>query len=185
MAEVERFRQLFSMPDLPDLPRFTGGLVGYFGYDTVRYVEPRLAHSQPKDELGTPDILLMASDEVAIFDNLSGTLMLVVHVDAEEPKGFEKANARLDELQKKLSEPAPVLPDAELKGEGIPEDAFSSSFGARHFFNQLIKLKTTLWQATPCRLSPPSGCLRHFTASPLNLISSACGVSTLPLICIS
>ena len=59
MAEVERFRQLFSMPDLPDLPRFTGGLVGYFGYDTVRYVEPRLAKSAPKDELGTPDILLM------------------------------------------------------------------------------------------------------------------------------
>ena len=88
MAEVERFRQLFSMPDLPDLPRFTGGLVGYFGYDTVRYVEPRLAESQPKDELGTPDILLMASDEVAIFDNLSGTLMLVVHVDAKQRDGL-------------------------------------------------------------------------------------------------
>ncbi|MGB2172771.1 MAG: anthranilate synthase component I, partial [Porticoccaceae bacterium] len=103
MAEVERFRQLFSMPDLPDLPRFTGGLVGYFGYDTVRYVEPKLAQSTPKDELGTPDILLMASDEVAIFDNLSGTLMLVVHVDAKQADALEQANARLDELQYKLT----------------------------------------------------------------------------------
>ena len=67
LAEVERFKSLFSMPDLPDLPRFTGGLVGYFGYDTVRYVESRLAKSMPKDQLGTPDVLLMASDEVAIF----------------------------------------------------------------------------------------------------------------------
>ena len=74
LAEVERFRKLFSMPELPELPRFTGGLVGYFGYDTVRFVESRLANSTPKDQLHTPDILLMASDEVAIFDNLSGTL---------------------------------------------------------------------------------------------------------------
>ena len=72
------------MPDLPDLPRFTGGLVGYFGYDTVRFVEPRLADSAPPMKLGTPDILLMASDEVAVFDNLSGTIMLVVHVDAKD-----------------------------------------------------------------------------------------------------
>ena len=85
LAEVERFRNLFSMPDLPDLPRFTGGLVGYFGYDTVRYVEPRLAKSAPPDQLGTPDVLLMASDEVAVFDNLSGTIMLVVHADAKDP----------------------------------------------------------------------------------------------------
>lgn len=81
LAEVEKFRRLFSIPSLPDLPRFTGGLVGYFGYDTVRYVEPRLAKTTPPDRLGTPDILLMASDEVVVFDNLSGTIMLVVHVD--------------------------------------------------------------------------------------------------------
>lgn len=169
LAEVERFRQLFSMPDLPDLPRFTGGLVGYFGYDTVRYVEPRLANSEPKDELGTPDILLMASDEVAIFDNLSGTLMLVVHVDAEEPKGFEKANARLDELKKKLSEPAPVLPDAELKGEGIPEDAFSSSFGREAFLQSVDKIKDYIMAGDAMQVVPSQRLSAPFPASPLNL----------------
>ena len=128
MAEVERFRQLFSMPDLPDLPRFTGGLVGYFGYDTVRYVEPRLAKSVPKDELGTPDILLMASDEVAIFDNLSGTLMLVVHVDAKQSGGLDQANARLDELQHKLTMPTPELPEAKSNAD-LSEASFTSSFG--------------------------------------------------------
>ena len=105
LAEVERFRALFSMPDLPDLPRFTGGLVGYFGYDTVRYVEPRLSKTSPPDQLGTPDILLMASDEVAIFDNLSGTIMLVVHVDAKNPNALAEAEARLDELEQKLHQP--------------------------------------------------------------------------------
>lgn len=98
------------MPDLPDLPRFTGGLVGYFGYDTVRYVESRLAKSMPKDQLGTPDVLLMASDEVAIFDNLSGTIMLVVHIDAKEAEALARAEARLDKLEEQLSQPIPDLP---------------------------------------------------------------------------
>ncbi len=61
LAEIEDFQQQFNMPERPDLPRFTGGLVGYFGYDTVRYIEPRLADSCPPDELGVPDILLMVS----------------------------------------------------------------------------------------------------------------------------
>ena len=137
MAEVERFRQLFSMPDLPDLPRFTGGLVGYFGYDTVRYVEPKLAKSTPTDELGTPDILLMASDEVAIFDNLSGTLMLVVHVDAEQEGGLEQANARLDELEHKLTMPAPELPDTNGNEMMIYRSRLlSQALGMRHLSNR-------------------------------------------------
>jgi anthranilate synthase component 1 len=133
LAEVERFRQLFSMPSLPELPRFTGGLVGYFGYDTVRFVEPKLAKSAPKDDLGAPDILLLASDEVAIFDNLSGTIMLVVHVDAAEPQAFAKAQARLDELEAKLARPAPQLPAMNLPEDGITEDAFVSSFGKQDY----------------------------------------------------
>ena len=116
LGEVEAFRQLFSMPNLPDLPRFTGGLVGYFGYDTVRYIEPRLAKSSPPDKLGTPDILLMASDEVAIFDNLSGTIMLVVHVDAQDPNSLTDAESRLDDLEAKLAQPQPVLPPMNMRG---------------------------------------------------------------------
>ena len=63
------------------LPRFNGGLVGYFGYDIIRYIEPKLAQCPNPDQLGTPDILLMVSDEVVVFDNLSGRLHVIVHVD--------------------------------------------------------------------------------------------------------
>ena len=172
MAEVERFRQLFSMPDLPDLPRFTGGLVGYFGYDTVRYVEPRLAKSQPKDELGTPDILLMASDEVAIFDNLSGTLMLVVHVDAKQAGGLEQANARLDELQKKLDKPAPQLPDASDAEDQLTEDDFKSSFGEQAFLKSVDKIKDYIMAGDAMQVVPSQRLSAPFTASPLNLYRS-------------
>jgi len=172
MAEVERFRQLFSMPDLPGLPRFTGGLVGYFGYDTVRYVEPRLAKSQPKDELGTPDILLMASDEVAIFDNLSGTLMLVVHVDAKQAGGLEQANARLDELQKKLDKPAPQLPDASDAEDQLTEDDFKSSFGEQAFLKSVDKIKDYIMAGDAMQVVPSQRLSAPFTASPLNLYRS-------------
>ena len=126
LGEVEKFRQLFSMPVLPDLPRFTGGLVGYFGYDTVRFVERRLADSAPRDELGTPDIMLMASDEVAVFDNLSGTIMLVVHVDAKDPESLQKAEARLDQLEQQLAKPVPDLPPMNMNGDGISEKDFET-----------------------------------------------------------
>lgn len=172
MAEVERFRQLFSMPDLPDLPRFTGGLVGYFGYDTVRYVEPRLAESQPKDELGTPDILLMASDEVAIFDNLSGTLMLVVHVDAKQSDGLDQANARLDELQQKLAMPAPKLEDKKGLGNDLSEDAFTSSFGQEAFLKSVDKIKDYIMAGDAMQVVPSQRLSAPFTASPINLYRS-------------
>ena len=169
MAEVERFRQLFSMPELPDLPRFTGGLVGYFGYDTVRYFEPRLAKSQPKYELASPDILLMASDEVAIFDNLSGTLMLVVHVDAGESDGLAKANARLDELQQKLAQPAPNIEEPKQQLQELSEDAFKSSFGEAQFLKAVDKIKDYIMAGDAMQVVPSQRLSAPFKAAPLNL----------------
>jgi anthranilate synthase component 1 len=74
LAFIETFQQRFSAPPVEGLPRFTGGLVGYFGYDTIRYVEKRLADTRKPDPIGTPDILLMVSEEMAVVDNLSGKL---------------------------------------------------------------------------------------------------------------
>ena len=100
-AEVERLRAEHSVPKLDGLPGFTGGLVGWFGFECIQYIEPRLAarrrHDKP-DELGTPDILLMLSEEVAVFDNLKGRLYLIVHADPREPQAWARANRRLDEL---------------------------------------------------------------------------------------
>jgi len=169
LAEVERFRRLFSMPELPDLPRFTGGLVGYFGYDTVRFVEARLAHSAPTDVLGTPDILLMASDEVAIFDNLSGTIMLVVHVDAKDPDSLAKAEARLDELEGKLALPKPDLPPMNMHGDGISEEEFVSSFGEREFKEAVDKIKDYVMAGDVMQVVPSQRLSAPFDAAPINL----------------
>jgi anthranilate synthase component 1 len=169
LAEVEKFRQLFSMPNLPDLPRFTGGLVGYFGYDTVRFVERRLAESSPPDELGTPDIMLMASDEVAVFDNLSGTIMLVVHVDAKDPESLLKAETRLDELEKQLAQPVPELPVMNLSADGISEKDFVSSFGEQEFKQSVDKIKDYVMAGDVMQVVPSQRLSAPFDASPINL----------------
>lgn len=92
------------------LPRFAGGWVGYFGYDCVRYFEPRLAGVNKPDPLGIPDILLMRSDALVVFDSLKATLTLVVHADADDPASQASARQRLDEIEARLSGPIPALP---------------------------------------------------------------------------
>ena len=169
LAEVERFKSLFSMPDLPDLPRFTGGLVGYFGYDTVRYVESRLAKSMPKDQLGTPDVLLMASDEVAIFDNLSGTIMLVVHVDAKEAEALARAEARLDKLEEQLSQPIPDLPSMDTGGEGLSEKDFKSSFGKENYKQAVEVVKQYTLSGDVMQVVPSQRFSAPFEQEPINL----------------
>jgi anthranilate synthase component 1 len=98
LAWIAELRRRYRAPEVPGLPRFTGGLVGYFGYDTVRYIEPRLGPCPSPDPLGLPDILLMESDKVVVFDNLKGKLFLVVHADPGEPGSWARAQGRLDEL---------------------------------------------------------------------------------------
>ena len=108
LAFIETFQQRFSAPPVEGLPRFTGGLVGYFGYDTIRYVEKRLADTRKPDPIGTPDILLMVSEELAVVDNLSGKLYLIVYADPAVPNALAKAESRLGQLRARLREPMDI-----------------------------------------------------------------------------
>ena len=103
LDEIERYQQQFRSAPAPELPVFHGGMVGYFGYDTVRYSERKLMGSCPPDELGIPDILLVLAEEVLIFDNLRGTLTLVINADANEEGALDKALERLDEIEATLA----------------------------------------------------------------------------------
>jgi len=169
LREIEEFQSSYRMPELPQLPRFTGGLVGYFGYDTVRYIEPRLKKSVPPDALGTPDILLMVSDEVVIFDNLLGKLILVVHEDASEPNAWNLAQARLDELEAKLANPLPELPPLKIQGSGLQESAFVSSFGEQNFKQAVNKIKDYVLAGDVMQVVPSQRLSMDFEAEPLNL----------------
>jgi len=102
---IAQYHQRFKVALQPGLPRFCGGLAGYFGYDTVRHIEKKLVHSCPPDTLGCPDILLLQCEELAVIDNLSGKLYLIVYADPGRPQAYAKAQARLAELRARLDAP--------------------------------------------------------------------------------
>ncbi|MEZ7846848.1 MAG: chorismate-binding protein [Polaromonas sp.] len=106
---IEAYQQRFKVALRPGLPRFCGGLAGYFGYDTVRYIEKKLEASCPPDTLGCPDILLLQCEELAVIDNLSGKLYLIVYADPAAPEAYANAKKRLrglkDQLQYSVSAP--------------------------------------------------------------------------------
>ncbi len=99
---IERYQKRFKVALRPGLPRFCGGLAGYFGYDAVRYIEPRLAKTWKDDSIGTPDILLLQCEELAVIDNLSGRLYLIVYADPTQPEAWFSGKRRLSELTDKL-----------------------------------------------------------------------------------
>ncbi|HEY0503275.1 MAG TPA: anthranilate synthase component I [Lysobacter sp.] len=139
-AEVERLRAAHRVPTIPGLPGFTGGLVGWFGFECIQYIEPRLAGGDKPDELGTPDILLMQSDELAVFDNLKGRLYLIVHADPAEPRALARANRRLDELVHRLRQGGPGYPET-LEGRVLDEADFVSGFTREGFIDAVEKSK--------------------------------------------
>lgn len=103
LAEIERLHKTYKVAEIEGMPRFNGGLVGYFGYETIRYIEHRLDSNDKDDPIASPDVLLMVSDEVVIFDNLSGKLNIIVHADPQNNDAFAKAQKRLDELVETLA----------------------------------------------------------------------------------
>ncbi|HEY3487976.1 MAG TPA: chorismate-binding protein, partial [Gammaproteobacteria bacterium] len=139
LAWIEQYRQTIRVPQLDDLPRFHGGLVGYFGYDTVRYIEPRLGECPNPDELNTPDILLLVSEELAVFDNLLGKLQLIVHASTADTNGYERAQQRLQELVEQLQEGLPKQNSARSAksnpktGKPLEEKDFKSGFTIESF----------------------------------------------------
>ncbi|MFM7294744.1 MAG: chorismate-binding protein, partial [Burkholderiales bacterium] len=114
LAFIEKYQARFRAAPVESALRFVGGLAGYFGYDTVRYIEPKLAkHLDDKfvtkpDALGTPDIILMLSDELAVVDNLSGRLTIIVYADPAAENAFDNAQRRLTELRMQLRAQAPL-----------------------------------------------------------------------------
>lgn len=168
LAEVEALRCQYDVPQLPELPAFTGGLVGYFGFETIGYIEPRLAQWDRPDELGTPDVLLMLAEEVAVFDSLKGRLYLIVHADPAQPQAYARAQRRLDELVYRLRHSGSAYPDA-LHAPSVDEGDFKSSFTREAFEAMVEQAKEyiragDIFQVVPSqRLSVP------FTARPVDV----------------
>ncbi|OGA47400.1 MAG: anthranilate synthase component I [Betaproteobacteria bacterium RIFCSPLOWO2_12_FULL_62_58] len=161
---VDSYLGRFKVAQDARLPRFCGGLVGYFGYDTVRYIEKRLATTRKPDPLGAPDVLLLVSEELAIVDNLSGKLSLVVYAEPGQPDAHRKAKRRLGELLKKLREPVAVPPDVSTASEPAV-----SGFGEAQYHAAVERAKRYIYEGDIMQVVPSQRMSKRFRATPLAL----------------
>ena len=179
LAFVEAFQARYRVAPVSGLPRFHGGLVGYFGYDCVRYIEKRLADSAPPDPVGTPDIVLMVSEELLIFDNLKASMQLISLVDPNEPGIRERTMERLDALARKLKGAVPPIAESGANADVLESD-FVSEFGEAPFKSAVEKIRDytqagdVMQVVLAQRMSIPFGAdsinlyraLRHLNPSP-------------------
>ncbi len=171
LSWIESFQEGFRVAEPPGhghLPRFIGGLSGYFGYDTIRYIESRLSRCPNPDELGVPDILLMVVDEVVVFDNLMGRIYLVVHADPAQPEAFERAQGRLDELSATLRSATVDYREAHERRE-MAESDFQSNMGQAEFEGVVERIKRYIVDGDAMQVVPSQRMSAEFRAAPVDL----------------
>ena len=161
---ISDYQQRFKVALRPGLPRFCGGLAGYFGYDAVRYIEKKLEKSCPPDGLGCPDILLLQCEELAVIDNLSGKLYLIVYADPRTPEAFANAKKRLRELKEKLkySVSAPVVKPT----QSYPAER---DFAKADYIAAVERAKALIADGDFMQVQVGQRIKKRFTESPLSL----------------
>ncbi|HMN92887.1 MAG TPA: chorismate-binding protein [Hydrogenophaga sp.] len=161
---IAAYQQRFKVALRPGLPRFCGGLAGYFGYDAVRYIEKKLENTCPPDTLGTPDILLLQCEELAVIDNLSGKLYLIVYADPAQPEAYANAKKRLRELKEalKYSVAAPVVKPSQ-------NHPAQRSFAKDDYLKSVERAKELIAAGDFMQVQVGQRISKRYTESPLSL----------------
>ncbi len=165
---LRQYASRFKVPEIEGLPRFNGGLVGYFGYETIHYIEPQVRASVKPDPIAAPDILLMVSEEVLVFDNLTGKLLIIVHADPVQPNAYETAQNRVDELITGLRKER-SLQRTEVSGAAIEESDFISGFTQEGFEQGVRRIKDYIVEGDVMQVVLSQRMSIPYTAPPLDL----------------
>jgi len=176
LAEIDAYMASFRAAPLASQLRFAGGLAGYFAYDTVRAIEPRLASGRKADPLGLPDIRLLLTDELAVVDNLSGKLHLIVYADPAVEDGYARANARLAQLRARLRD------KVELPAHP-PQPPFEpprSNIGEPAFYEAVARSKRYITDGDIMQVQVSQRLAQRFEASPVNLYRALRSINPSP-----
>ena len=178
LAYIEECQRHFRAAEVEGLPRFSGGLVGYFGYDTIRYIEKKLADSSNPDELQTPDILLMVSDELVVFDNLKGRMFVIVHADPTRGDTLVSAETRISELVERMNQGAPRRRFAGSRE--VIESDFKSGFTEEGFKQAVDRIKEYILDGDCMQVVVSQRLSIPFHAPPLDLYRALRGLNPSP-----
>ncbi|HED33034.1 MAG TPA: anthranilate synthase component I [Gammaproteobacteria bacterium] len=171
LAWIESYQKQFNVAEIEGLPKFTGGLVGYFGYETIRYIEPKLAGVEKPDDIETPDILLMLSEEVVVFDNLSGKLYFIILLDPAQDEAYKTGQARLQQLQRQLHQSVPGYKPA-AKSIRVKEEDFVSGFTEQGYKDAVAKARQYIIDGDVMQVVLSQRMTIPFSAAPLDLYRS-------------
>jgi len=167
---IDNFMANFKVPTDLDLPRYSGGLAGYFGYETIKYIEPKLCKKFVEDKLGLPDILLMLSDEIVVFDNISGTLFIINYVDPSIPDAYELGLKNLQALVGKLqSGPSPFASFESTDSDNKDLSEVFSEFGEEQFKVAVDKAKQYIFDGDIMQVVLSQRMTKSFESNPLSL----------------
>jgi anthranilate synthase component 1 len=161
---VAEYQRRFKVALSPGLPRFCGGLAGYFGYDTVRFIEPKLARTRKSGGIGTPDILLLQTEELAVIDNLSGRLYLIVYADPSQPEAYFRAKKRLAELTDKLKYSVTAPPVKRGASHAVERE-----FAKDDYIAAVLKAKEYIAAGDMMQVQVGQRLKKRYTESPLSL----------------
>ena len=168
LAWIQAFVDARPMPRLPELPRLTGGLVGYFGYDTIRYIEPKLAGVEKPDPLDLPDILLLVAEELVVFDNLSGKLYCIGHHTEGDEADRKQVEQRLENLLETLTQPL-QMPQAVSSREPLDETQFVSGLTQAGYEDAVKRIREYTKAGDVMQVVPSQRLSAPYTAEPIDL----------------
>jgi len=176
---IENYLECFKVAEAECLPKFHGGLVGYFGYDTIRYIEPKLAHCPNPDKHQTPDILLMLSDRLVVFDNLSSRMFLIVHVDPSAKDAWQDGQQQLDELEAKLNM---VRLDRKARPlrQSVSEQDFTSEFTQQGFEAAVEKARQYIIDGDAMQIVLSQRLSIPYRSAPIDLYRALRGLNPSP-----
>ena len=140
LAWIEDYQNTFKVPKLETLPDFNGGLVGYFGYEIIRYIEPKLENIDKTDELNVPDLLLMVSNDLLVVDNLSSKVYIITHIDPTK-NSYDDAILKLDVIDKDIKQ---AFEHETSASKNIKPTDFVSSFGKKKFLKAGLQVTDRL-----------------------------------------
>lgn len=179
LTEIENYLNQFSVPELPCLPRFYGGLVGYFGYDTIRYIEPKLADCPNPDLLETPDILLMLSEQVIVFDNLSSRMFIIVLVNPERTDAYQQGQKKLESIALDLAN-VEISIKAKKQKNAIDESDFKSGFTEQGYKDAVEKARQYIIDGDAMQIVLSQRLSIPFDVEPINLYRALRGLNPSP-----